>query len=187
MNIVFLQSVGSKDEILDLVSKCTQWGVERGIINNPKGTNFVKQRNYLISEAGELADGLNKQNKELIIDAVGDYFVTINGTIKNDDNADKNISLYVDIDESILNEMYVKGSSPESLLFLSMRSAFNGKYATAVIYLRVMCHVLNVKYNTTDYDFVNCVTTAYNVISNRKTELVDGVLISDKKSNVKKK
>ena len=36
-----------------------------------------KQLNKLIEEVGELASGLNKNNEELIIDSIGDVYVTL--------------------------------------------------------------------------------------------------------------
>lgn len=50
------------------------WGFNRGLIN-PDNVN--KQALKMVSEVGELCDALAKEDKEKIIDGIGDSLVTI--------------------------------------------------------------------------------------------------------------
>lgn len=50
------------------------WAEERGIFDKPKPESAALK---MVSEIGELADGVAKQDKDLIIDAVGDVLVTL--------------------------------------------------------------------------------------------------------------
>lgn len=50
------------------------WGFNRGLINS---FNTNKQALKMVSEVGELCDALAKEDKEKIIDGIGDSLVTI--------------------------------------------------------------------------------------------------------------
>lgn len=50
-----------------------QWATDRGLHTcDPKG-----QALKLMEEVGELAEGLSKQNKPLVIDSIGDVYVVL--------------------------------------------------------------------------------------------------------------
>lgn len=50
-----------------------EWSIEKGL----DAAEPSKQLNKFLEEAGELASGLNKKNEELLIDSIGDVYVTL--------------------------------------------------------------------------------------------------------------
>lgn len=58
------------DDITELIKK---WAVDRNVTNGNTNAQMVK----LLEEAGELAEGINKNKQELIIDSIGDVYVVL--------------------------------------------------------------------------------------------------------------
>ncbi len=56
-----------------LLERIRLWGVARNLHTADPKAQMVK----LIEEVGELASGINRQNKDLIIDSVGDVVVVL--------------------------------------------------------------------------------------------------------------
>lgn len=57
----------------ELTKAIEQWSKDRGLDTSDPS----KQLNKMIEEIGELAQGLNKQNREQIADGIGDVYVTL--------------------------------------------------------------------------------------------------------------
>lgn len=57
----------------ELVEKVKQWSIDKGIDKALPEKQMLK----LIEEIGELASGLAKDNKEVIIDSLGDVLVVL--------------------------------------------------------------------------------------------------------------
>ena len=68
-----LVSVRGEDEETDIIELIKQWAVDRGLDKVEPKAQMVK----LMEEVGELANGINKNNKELIIDSIGDVYVVL--------------------------------------------------------------------------------------------------------------
>ena len=66
----------NKERFEVLIAKCSKWSEDRNII---KGSTAIDQSVMLVEELGELGTGIRKNNKELIIDAIGDIVVVLNG------------------------------------------------------------------------------------------------------------
>ena len=69
-----------KAEVLDtqrldeLDEKISDWGIERGIIENSTAKDqYLK----LVSEVGELGDAIAKEDEDGLVDAIGDVFVCL--------------------------------------------------------------------------------------------------------------
>jgi len=58
----------------ELIAAIQQWGVDRNI---PEGATTCSQLNKTFEEVGELFSALNRNNTELMKDAVGDIYVTL--------------------------------------------------------------------------------------------------------------
>lgn len=56
--------------ITDLIR---EWALERGLAHNDPSKQMIK----LVEEMGELAQGMAKNNRELIIDSIGDMYVVM--------------------------------------------------------------------------------------------------------------
>ena len=59
-----------KEDITELIKK---WAVDRNVVSGDTKSQMVK----LLEEAGELAEGINKNKQELIIDSIGDIYVVL--------------------------------------------------------------------------------------------------------------
>ena len=66
----------NKERFEYLIAKCSKWSKDRNII---KGSTAIDQSVMLVEELGELATGIRKDNKEFIVDAIGDIVVVLNG------------------------------------------------------------------------------------------------------------
>lgn len=64
------QTEAEKEDITELIKK---WAVDRNVVSGDTKAQMVK----LLEEAGELAEGINKNKLDLIIDSVGDVYVVL--------------------------------------------------------------------------------------------------------------
>lgn len=64
------QTEAEKEDITELIKK---WAVDRNVVSGDVKSQMVK----LLEEAGELAEGINKNKQELIIDSIGDVYVVL--------------------------------------------------------------------------------------------------------------
>ena len=59
-----------KEDITELIKK---WAIDRNVVSGDVKSQMVK----LLEEAGELAEGINKNKKDLIVDSIGDVYVVL--------------------------------------------------------------------------------------------------------------
>ena len=59
-----------KEDITELIKK---WAIDRNVVSGDVKSQMVK----LLEEAGELAEGINKNKQDLIIDSIGDVYVVL--------------------------------------------------------------------------------------------------------------
>lgn len=59
-----------KEDITELIKK---WAVDRNVVSGDTKAQMVK----LLEEAGELAEGINKNKQDLIVDSIGDVYVVL--------------------------------------------------------------------------------------------------------------
>lgn len=64
------QTEAEKEDITELIKK---WAIDRNVVSGDVKSQMVK----LLEEAGELATGINKDKRELIIDSIGDVYVVL--------------------------------------------------------------------------------------------------------------
>ena len=64
------QTEAEKEDITELIKK---WAVDRNVVSGDVKSQMVK----LLEEAGELAEGINKNKQDLIIDSIGDVYVVL--------------------------------------------------------------------------------------------------------------
>ena len=62
--------VTETEDTTELIKK---WAVDRNVVSGDTKSQMVK----LLEEAGELAEGINKNKQELIIDSIGDIYVVL--------------------------------------------------------------------------------------------------------------
>lgn len=64
------QTEADTEDITELIKK---WAVDRNVVSGDTKSQMVK----LLEEAGELAEGINKNKKDLIVDSIGDVYVVL--------------------------------------------------------------------------------------------------------------
>lgn len=64
------QTEAEKEDITELIKK---WAVDRNVVSGDVKAQMVK----LLEEAGELAEGINKNKMDLIVDSIGDVYVVL--------------------------------------------------------------------------------------------------------------
>lgn len=64
------QTEAETEDITELIKK---WAVDRNVVSGDPKAQMVK----LLEEAGELAEGINKNKQDLIIDSIGDVYVVL--------------------------------------------------------------------------------------------------------------
>ena len=64
------QTEADTEDITELIKK---WAVDRNVVSGDVKAQMVK----LLEEAGELAEGINKNKQDLIIDSIGDVYVVL--------------------------------------------------------------------------------------------------------------
>ncbi len=154
------------------------WAKEREL--DTKGTVEV-QSIKTVEELSELIKAICKDNREDIIDSIGDVYVTlvIGNMLGNDTNieliSEKTTDLFYDeIIEKI--EDYSK-----TLLLLDISrnidSVLQFKYSSWVVG-QTMALIMGVAY-LYNLDFVDCVESAYNTIKNRHGVMKDGMYVKD--------
>lgn len=164
--------------ITELNTHIIEWAKEREL--DTKGTAEA-QAIKTVEELSELIKAICKDNKEDIIDSIGDVYVTL--VIGN--MLDKNIDLSAII--LVINTLADKQNIKKPYAFykkLLLQDMSNdifdvleSKYEPWVvehITARIICIT-----HMYDLDFVECVECAYNTIKDRKGKLVDGMYVKD--------
>ena len=61
------------EETEDITELIKKWAIDRNVVSGDPKAQMVK----LLEEAGELAEGINKNKQDLIIDSIGDVYVVL--------------------------------------------------------------------------------------------------------------
>mgnify|MGYP003125315317 CR=1 FL=1 len=169
----------NKERFEVLIGKCSKWSKDRNII---KGSTASAQSIMLATELGELAEGIRKDNKELIIDAIGDMLVVLNGMCLQILNVDlKKFSQYVygsSETEFTLNEDFAQlGKSTFNLIagVAGRKEMIKHRIQNVISDLNYICIRL-------DLSLSECLEHSYNEIKDRKGIMFNGSFIksSDK-------
>lgn len=157
-------------ELNDLI---IDWAKEREL--DTKGT-VQGQKLKTIEELAELIIGISKDNKEIIKDSIGDVAVTlIIGNMLHEKH---------DMEE-IYGLTFETGpyiSLPDKLnmikvLISSMNCVFEGGYNNVYIFITLQTLIQLSK--CYDLEFLDCLESAYNEISNRKGKMIDGTFVKE--------
>ena len=155
--------------INELNTHIIEWAKEREL--DTKGTAEA-QKIKTVEELAELIKAICKDNKEDIIDGIGDVYVTL--VIGN-----------MLVRQSELDPMFARKntyatSDKESLLKvlanaidLNLREPYDEQI---ILYTMKDLHIVCKFY---DLDFTECVESAYNTIKDRHGKLIDGMYVKD--------
>lgn len=153
----------------ELNNKILQWAKDREL--DKKGT-VKAQAIKTVEELSELVKAVCKDDREEIIDAIGDVHVTlVIGNMLDTDTEMLSLSC-IGSDE----DEYTKEQLLEQLLECSRHVLFF-KYIRELIALTIKTLYNVCKYY--QFDYTDCVESAYNVIKNRKGKVVDGQYIKE--------
>jgi len=145
------------EEIIPLV---IQWAKDKNL-NDPK-----KQTLKCYEELGELAKAILENDRDEIIDAIGDSFITII-ILASQRRLEK--QLYVDLNESLFT-----GCSTDSY---SLAWIYSDIYNEEFYYC--ISHLSDIAKNH-KLTLIQCLNAAWNTIKNRKGKTVNGTFIKKK-------
>lgn len=154
----------------ELNSLIVDWAKEREL--DTKGT-VQGQKMKTIEELAELIIGISKDNKEIIKDSIGDVAVTlIIGNML--DWRHSLIRVYNDAREA--KRSFTGKVDRVSWIINQMDMT---KSAYGIIYLHNIFIGLVGIANDYDLEFLDCLESAYNEISNRKGKMINGTFVKE--------
>ncbi len=170
----------NKERFEVLIAKCSKWSKDRNII---KGSTALDQSIMLVEELGELATGIRKDNKALIIDAIGDIVVVLNGMCLQ--LTKENLSAYskhiygTEQTEFCIKQDLAALCKSISILKTGVK---NNPYRVLVSKIHNVLADLNYLCIRLDITLDECLEQAYNEIKDRKGIMFNGSFIksSDK-------
>ena len=150
----------------DLITKIVDWANARNLI---KGSDYNTQLLKLLSEVGELADGIAKNDVAAIKDAIGDCYVVL--VILSNLWADHDIS-------KPIGELGNINPTKAVFHLVSMLSRF-GHVELSQFNLMFFVDYLNALAIYYDLTLAACVQAAYDEIKHRKGVMHNGVFVKE--------
>lgn len=150
----------------ELVKQVEQWAIDR----NLHTAQPIKQYDKLIEEFGELVQGLNKNNIELIKDSIGDMYVVLVvmfTQLELDLPIQDNVNTTTDTVSYITNLSEI-GKALEKGNNLLVKISVDGLLKK----MKLTCIEKQI-------GFEECVQIAYNEIRHRKGRMVNGVFVKE--------
>ena len=167
----------NKERFEYLIGKCTKWSKDRNII---KGSTALDQSIMLVEELGELATGIRKDNKELIIDAIGDLVVVLNGVSLQLTKKDlKTYSKYIYGTEH--TQFCIKQDLAAVCKSIAMLNTGVSNNPVRVVESKIHNVLADLNYICIrlDLSLDECLEKAYNEIKDRKGIMFNGSFIKD--------
>lgn len=154
-------------ELNDLI---VDWAKEREL--DTKGT-VQGQKMKTIEELAELLIGISKDNKEVIKDSIGDVAVTliIGNMLDEKHNMIKLYNVVRDI------KYFRSGKVDRISWAINYMDATFRAYNKA--YLHFMLQGLVGMANDYEFEFLDCLESAYNEIANRKGKMINGTFVKE--------
>lgn len=163
--------------INELNTLIIEWAKEREL--DTKGT-VEAQAIKTVEELSELIKAICKDNKDEIIDSIGDVYVTLvigSMLVKHNMNPLERL-LKLAFDEEGIEECKKLDKKYKLMrLVKHMEMVLAYKYSPAVV--RELTYQLMKTAYSYDLDFVECVESAYNTIKDRHGKLIDGMYVKD--------
>ena len=159
--------------------KIVGWGVDRNLFCPHNGSNICRQLTKTLEEIGELAGGICRGNNDIVIDSIGDIYVTLVLAQKMIGGEMKLFSL--DCEKStfsaLANFMHTYGKlvyhvDPDNNERVNNISTCNNLINNAMVELQVLAEVYGLSFDA-------CVKRAWNEIKHRKGEMRNGIFIKE--------
>lgn len=161
-----------------LIYLVEQWSIDRNI----NEANPIKQYDKLIEEYGELVKGLNKNDKNLIKDSIGDMLVVMiimMQQVKGDMEYAVKISEYGE--DKANTVIYVKSLS---ILGENLEGLTSDK-TNGELFIGIQTMISNIIYllkqTAADHNMnlITCLNAAYDEIKDRKGKMIDGKFVKE--------
>lgn len=178
-----------KTKLLDYVEKIQQWARDRGI---DTGSTVLDQISKFKEENGEIVSALNKSNKLLLADGIGDSFVCLVNvalisdvdrellvdidisSYEEESARDKNLSCWLlsTCEFHIYESAYKLSDTPAKSCIENYRTELTSEIVNSVNALFAIAEANNL-------DFIQCIDTAWNEIKYRKGRMIDGKFVKE--------
>lgn len=151
-----------------MINNFVKWALDRDLYNN---STREKQLLKYLEEKGELARGVGKDNKDLVMDAIGDMLVRLTHVAYYDDNLIYFKSNLSTMGHSSLSSAEIVFNIDKATRLISRGSSdFN-----AIIY---NLDIIARRYDTS---IMECMEYAWNEIKDRKGKFVNGLFVKAQK------
>lgn len=161
-------------KIKELIKNIEDWAIEREL--DKKGT-VEGQAIKTSEEMAELIIGISKDNIDVIKDSIGDVFVTLVIGNMLDMKLEVFEEYYKEIERNI--KTYLEEDKKEEIDCLAQEITDvirNGYYEDTLYYgLANLMAIADIY----DLDFIDCVESAYNEITDRKGKMVNGTFVKE--------
>lgn len=161
-----------------LQQNIVQWAHDRNLV---EGSTPQKQMVKLYEEFGELANGFNKNNEDLIIDSIGDCAVV---TVIMLEQLGSKYELSAlskrekEPEYTTERKMLFCGESLGRIAYALNRDNIAGM-VRPVAYVVEFLNDLQLAATDSGLDFTACVAQAWDEIKDRKGKLIDGVFVKE--------
>lgn len=159
----------------ELTKKITEWAEARNII---KGSTPEAQLIKLYEEMGELAAGIAKNKRDLVLDSIGDMFVVLTNLreMKQEEH-----TLIIDANGKPKDIHKLAIQTFKTVGFINTNITINKKLNNDGIYLSYQLNEIAKYY---DSSLLECAELAYNEIKDRKGYMRDGVFIKEQDKEI---
>ncbi|OEL06886.1 nucleotide pyrophosphohydrolase [Staphylococcus xylosus] len=161
-----------------LIKQIEQWSIERDLHT----ANPIKQYDKLIEEHGELVKGLNKDDKTVIQDSVGDVFVVLTimmQQIKGDMELAFKLSGFGEGNADTINYVETLGLLGRKLQDLMDDRTNGGLHSETQAMISNIIYLLKITAKENNTDLTACLNLAYNEIKDRKGKMIDGKFVKE--------
>lgn len=145
-----------KEQLKEYQNLIIDWAEKRNITGKECAP---KQRLKLIEEVGETARAILKNDREEYIDGIGDSFVVLTILAKQ---------VGEPFDVEVIEDDFYKGLDMSELLASIIYAEYNVNFE---VFLEICSRL--------DIDIVECVSSAWNEIKDRKGKTENGVFLKD--------
>lgn len=150
----------------ELTKKIEQWAFDR----NLQTAEPIKQYDKLVEEYGELVQGLNKDNTDLIKDSIGDMYVVL-------------VVMFTQLNRELppKNQSVIPTDTVDYMVILTEigKALIDSNTLLVRVAVANLLQMLELTCINKKIDFEECVQLAYEEIKDRKGRMIDGKFVKE--------
>lgn len=150
----------------ELTQKIEQWAFDR----NLQTADPIKQFDKLVEEYGELVQGLNKDDSDLIKDSIGDMYVVL-------------VVMFTQLNRELPpeNQSVIPTDTVDYMVILTEigKALTDGNTLLVRVAVANLLQMLELTCINKKIDFEECVELAYEEIKDRKGRMIDGKFVKE--------